>query len=55
MRSVCDQRSSSREQSIELTTGIISIFATVLAILIMGGPSRPWSDRYLSSVFNAPQ
>jgi hypothetical protein len=36
MRSVCDKRSSSRELSIELTTGIIPIFAMLLAIMIMG-------------------
>jgi hypothetical protein len=33
---------------------LISIFAMPLAIMIVG-PSRPWSDRDLFSVFNASQ
>jgi hypothetical protein len=35
-------------------SGAYSIFATPLAGSIMG-QSRPWSDRYLFSVFNASQ
>ena len=35
-------------------TEFISIFSMPLAIMIVG-PSRPWSDRYLFSVFNASQ
>jgi hypothetical protein len=33
-------------KSTELATGVIAIFAMLLAKMIMG-PSRPWSDRYL--------
>jgi hypothetical protein len=51
MRTVCEQRSSSLGLSTELVTGSIPIFAMSLAIVIMG-PSRPWSDRYLFLPFN---
>jgi len=48
---MCAQRPSSRNLSIEFAAGLISIFAMLLAIMIMG-PSRPWSDRYLFFPFN---
>ena len=48
---MCAQRPSSRSLSIEFAAGLISIFAMLLAIMIMG-PSRPWSDRYLFFPFN---
>jgi hypothetical protein len=37
--------------SIEFPTGLVPIFTMLLAIVIMG-PSRPWSDRYLFLSFN---
>jgi|SRR5271165_957493 len=62
MRSVCDQRSSSRELSIELTTEIIPIFAMVLAMTIYVGPvvalERPLpllSVQRFSTTFNTVQ
>ena len=39
------------EPSIEVTIEIIPIYSMLLAIII-SGPSRPWSDRYLLWVFN---
>src|SRR5260370_4107150 len=51
MRSFCDKRSSSFRLPTELATGVIAIFAMLLAIMIIG-PSRPWSDRYLFLPFN---
>jgi hypothetical protein len=43
-----------REPISTFGTEFISIFAMPRAIMIMG-PSRPWSDRYLFSAFNASQ
>ena len=45
---------SSWNYPFKLVAGMFPIFAMLLAITIMG-PSRPWSDRYLFSVFNASQ
>jgi len=39
------------EPTDNLARGMIPIFATLLTIMIMG-PSRPWSDRYLFFPFN---
>src|SRR5260370_26422235 len=35
----------------ELPAGLVPVFAIPLAIMITG-PSRPWTDRYLSFPFN---
>ena len=51
MRSVCGQQAGSRELAIKVTIEIIPIYSMLLAIII-SGPSRPWSDRYLLWVFN---
>jgi len=48
------QRPSSFERSIEFPIGLVPIFAMLLAIMIMG-PSRLWSDRYLLWPFDCFQ
>ena len=58
MRSVCDQRSGSRELSIEVTTEIIPIYAMLLAIIISGarrGLGATVTSSGCSTTFNTLQ
>jgi hypothetical protein len=55
MRTVCDKRSSSFRLPTELATGVIAIFAMLLAVMIMGPVAaleRPLPLLPLATTFN---